>query len=175
MCSLCLTVLPLPPLLHLWQLCAAVFHHLSLWLVPCLPTLMKLPVTLGQHDVVLPPPLTLKDTGGVVGLATVPQQQPLSHKPPQASVSYAMEPPQVSLLRVEPPTDCLYMLLSVLVNAFLFQVSCTMLYSLMGAQMLGFTPLWPFRAYPWEAFDILVKALAHTRYALSDCLLHCFK
>ena len=38
------------------------------------PTLMGLPATLGQNDVGLPPLLILRDTRGVVGLATVPLQ-----------------------------------------------------------------------------------------------------
>ena len=39
------------------------------------PSLMGLLATSGQHDVVLPSPLIPKDTRGVVGLATVLQQQ----------------------------------------------------------------------------------------------------
>ena len=35
------------------------------------PSLMGLPVTSGQHDVVLPSPLTLWNSRGVVGLANV--------------------------------------------------------------------------------------------------------
>ena len=35
------------------------------------PTLMGLPVTLGQYDLVLPPLLTLGETGGIVCLTTV--------------------------------------------------------------------------------------------------------
>ena len=35
------------------------------------PTLMGLPATWDQHDVVVPPLLALRDTRGVVGLATV--------------------------------------------------------------------------------------------------------
>ena len=40
------------------------------------PSLMGDPAMSGQHDMVLLPPLTLRDSGGVVGLTTVPQQQP---------------------------------------------------------------------------------------------------
>ena len=35
------------------------------------PSLMGLPVMSDQHDVGLPPPLTVRDSGGVVGFATV--------------------------------------------------------------------------------------------------------
>ena len=38
-------------------------------------SLMGLPTTLGQHNVVLPPPLTRRCSGGVLGHASVPQQQ----------------------------------------------------------------------------------------------------
>ena len=38
-------------------------------------SLIALPVTSGQHDMVLLPPLALRDSGSVVGLATMPQQQ----------------------------------------------------------------------------------------------------
>ena len=37
------------------------------------PSLMGLPTTSGQHDVVLPPLLTCRNSGHVVGLGTVPQ------------------------------------------------------------------------------------------------------
>ena len=70
-------------------------------------TLIGLPVTLGQHDVVLPL-LMLRDRKGLIGLATVPQQQPKSQKPLQAYANYALGPPQVSFsFRVGPPTDLL--------------------------------------------------------------------
>ena len=54
------------------------------------PSLMGLPATSGQYDVVLPPLVTLRNSGGVVGLANVPQQQPQSQMPFQAYASYAM-------------------------------------------------------------------------------------
>ena len=47
------------------------------------PSLMELPTTLSHHDVVLPPHLTLRYSGGVLGLASVPQQQPPSSMPLQ--------------------------------------------------------------------------------------------
>ena len=83
-------------------------------------SLMGLPTTLGQHDVVLLPSLTPRCSGGVLGIASVPQQQPLSSLPLQAYANYAMGFPQVGLFcRVEPPT-VLYIicLVSVLVSAF---------------------------------------------------------
>ena len=76
---------------------------------------------LDQHDVVLPPPLTLWDSGGVVGIATVLQQQPQSQIHLQSYTKYAMGPLQVSFsFRVDLPTTFLYVLVSVLVNAFCF-------------------------------------------------------
>ena len=73
--------------------------------VTMIPTLMRLPVTSGQHEVVLPPLLMLRDTRGIV-LATVLHQQPQSQMHPKAYANYAMGPLQVSFsLRVEPPSD----------------------------------------------------------------------
>ena len=108
-------------------------------MVTMAPSLMGHPATLGQHDVVLPPPLTPRHSGGVVGLATELQQQPPSQMPLQAYANYAMGLPQVGFsFRVEPPTVCIFIsLVSVLVYAFCFQVPC----SSMGFQPLGFAPL----------------------------------
>ena len=60
------------------------------------PFLMGLQAMLGQHDVILPPLLILRDSGGVVGLTPVTQQQPQPQMPLQAYANYAMGPPQVS-------------------------------------------------------------------------------
>ena len=69
------------------------------------PSLMRLPAKSGQHNVVLPSLLTPKNSRGVVGLATVPQQQPQSQMPLQAYANYAMGPPQVGFsFRTEMPT-----------------------------------------------------------------------
>ena len=46
--------------------------------VTIIPSLMRLPVTFDQHDVVVSLMLMLRDTRGVVGLTNVPQQQPES-------------------------------------------------------------------------------------------------
>ena len=107
------------------------------------PSLMGLPATLGQHEVVQPPPLVLRGSGGVIGLASVPQQQPPSSMLLLGYANYAMGSPQVGFLfRVEPPT-ILYIiyLVSILV------------YSPMGAQPLGIAPLQPFAVYPWQAYE----------------------
>ena len=48
--------------------------------------------------------------------------------------------------------QCLYVLVSVIVYAFCFQVPCWMPYSPMGTQPLEFAPLQPCRAYPWQAY-----------------------
>ena len=117
-------------------------------------SLMGLPATSGQHDVVLPPLLTPRHSVGVLGLASVPQQQPQSHMPLQGYANCAMDPEQiVSLLELTLPLFCIFIcLVSVLVYAFCFQVPCWMLYLPMGAQALGFAPLQPFGAYPWQAY-----------------------
>ena len=64
----------------------------------------------------------LRGSGGVVGPASVPQQQPPSSVPHLAYANYAMGSPQVGFLfRVDPPT-ILYIicLVSVLMSAFYF-------------------------------------------------------
>ena len=77
----------------------------SLSLVTMALSLMGLPTMLGQHDMVLLPPLTPRCSGGVLGHATVPQQQPPFLMPLQAYASYAMGSPQVGFFfRGEPPT-----------------------------------------------------------------------
>ena len=113
------------------------------------PSLIGLPATLGQHEVVLPPPLIPRGSGGVIGLASMPQQQPPSSMPPLAYGNYTMGSPHVGFFfRVEPPT-ILYIicLVSILVSAFYFQVPSWMPYLPMGAQPLGFAPLQPFAVY----------------------------
>ena len=118
------------------------------------PSLMGLPTTLGQCEVVQPPPLMLRGSGGVIGLASVPQQQPPPLMPHLGFANYAMGSPQVGFFfRVEPPTVFyIICLVSILVSAFYFQVPSWMPYSPMGAQQLGFTPLQPFGVYPWQAY-----------------------
>ena len=118
------------------------------------PSLAGLPATLGQHDVVLLPPLMPRCPGGVIGLASVPHQQPPSLMPLLAYANYAMDSPQVGFFfRVESST-VLYIicLVSILVSAFYFQMPSWMPYSPMGAQALGFASLQPFGVYPWQAY-----------------------
>ena len=93
----------------------------SLSLVTMAPSLMGLSM-LGQHDVVLPPPLTPRCSRGIPGHASVPQQQPPSLMPLQSCANFAIGSPQVGFFfRVEPPT-ILYIisLVSVLMSAFYF-------------------------------------------------------
>ena len=99
-------------------------------------------------------PLTPRCSGGVLGHASVLQQQPPSPMPLQTYANYAMGSPQVGFFfRVTLPT-ALYIicLVSVLVSAFYFQVPCWMPYSPLGAQLLGFAPLQPPGVYPWQAY-----------------------
>ena len=57
------------------------------------------------------------------------------------------------LFQVEPPTNALYyMLLSVMVFAFGFQIPMKLPCSPMVAQPLGFATLQPFGVYPWQAY-----------------------
>ena len=72
------------------------------------PSLMGIPATLDQHGVVQPSPLMLRGSGGVIGPASVPQQQPPSLMPLLAYANYAMGSPHVGFIfRVEPPPFCL--------------------------------------------------------------------
>ena len=58
--------------------------------VTMVPSLVGLPATLGQHEVVLPPPLTPRCPEHVIGLASVPQQQPPSSMLLQAYANFAV-------------------------------------------------------------------------------------
>ena len=127
----------------------------SLSSVTVAPSLMGLPATLGQHDVVLPPLLTLRCSGGVIGLATVSQQQPPSPIPFQAYANYAMGSPWVGFFFSElsfPPFCILYVccLFWCLLSTFRCHNGCHI--HPWGAQMLGFAPLQPIGAYPWQAY-----------------------
>ena len=117
------------------------------------PSLTGFPVSLEQHGVVPPQPLMPRGSGGVIGSVSMSQQQTPSSMPLLAYANYAMGSPQVGFFfRVEPST-ILYLicLVSILVSAFYFYVPSWMLYSPMGAQLLGFAPLQPFGVYPWQA------------------------
>ena len=97
--------------------CSSTSTHLSTVTVAL--SLMGLSVTSDQHDVILPPLLTPRNSGGVAGLATVLQQQTQSQMPLQAYADYAMGPLQEGFsFRVEPPTIFLYVLVSGIVYAF---------------------------------------------------------
>ena len=100
----------------------------SLSLVTKAPSLMGLPPTLLQPDVVLPLPLTPRCSGGVLGHVSMPQQQPPSLMPLQVYANYAMGSPQVGFFfRFELPT-ILYIIcfVSALMSVFYFQVPCWM-------------------------------------------------
>ena len=98
--STTMAMTPTPPVT---VVCSSMSSLLSMITMP--PSLMGLPVTSDQHDVVLLPPLTPRHSGVIVGLATVPQQQPLSHMPLLAYANYAMGPPQAGFyFRIELPT-----------------------------------------------------------------------
>ena len=64
------------------------------------PSLTGFPVSLDQHGGVQPPPLMPSGSGGVIGSASVPQQQPPSSMPLLAYANYAMGSPQVGFVAV---------------------------------------------------------------------------
>ena len=116
------------------------------------PSLMGLPMTSGQHDVVLPPPLTLRDSGCVVGPATVPQQQPQSQMPLQAYANYVMGSQQVGCLS-ELSLPLFFICVGVC-SGVCFLLSYAMLDAVftMEAQPFRFATLQPFGVYPWQAY-----------------------
>ena len=101
---------------------------------------MGLPTMLGQHNVVMLPPLTPRGSGGVLGHASVPQLQPPSLIPLQACANYAMGSPQVDFFfRVEPPTILFFYMFGVC-SGVCFLLSGAMLDAIsnLGAHPLGF-------------------------------------
>ena len=126
----------------------------SLSSVTMAPSLMGLPTTLGQLDIVLPPSLTPRCSEGVIGLPSVPQQQPPSSMAFSGlcQLCYGVSTGGF-FFGVKPPT-ALYIicLVSLLVSGIYFQVPCWMPYSCLGAQPLGFAPLQPLGVHPWQAY-----------------------
>ena len=72
--------------------------------------------------------------------------------PLHAYANYAMGAPQVGFSFRAEPSTVFYMFGSVLVHTFCFQVPDWMLYSPLGAQVLGFAPFKPFGVFPWQAY-----------------------
>ena len=114
------------------------------------PSLMGPPAMLGQHDVVLTP----RCSGGVLGHASVPQQQPPSLMPLHAYANYAMGSPQVGFFfRVEPPHCFVY---------YMFCVSCGVCFLLSSAMLdaiftpgdstIGVCTIATLGVYPWQAY-----------------------
>ena len=136
-------------------------------------SLMGPPVTSGQHYVALTP----RNSGDVVGLAAVPQQQPQFQIPLQAYANYAIGPLEVGFsFRVEPPTIfllyvwcllwCIFQLPGAMMDAVFTNAGsaigvCTTV-SLWSLPMAGICTTWQ-----WS--------LAHTRNAPNGCSYHCFE
>ena len=117
------------------------------------PSLMRLPATSGQHDVVLLL-LTPRHSGGVAGLATVLQQQPPSQIPLQAYANHAMGPPQVGFsFRVLPPTILSFICVGVC-SGICFLLLGAMLDAIFtyAGSTIGVGTMQLFRAYPWQAY-----------------------
>ena len=96
----------------------------------------------------------LRGSGGVIGPASVPQQQALSLMPLLAYANYVMGSSQVGYtVRVESPT-VLYIIcfLSILVSPVYFLgIEMDALFTY-GGSTLGFAPLQPFGVYPRQAY-----------------------
>ena len=115
---------------------------------------MGLPTTLDQHDVILLRPLTPRHFGGVVALATMPQQHPPSQMPLQAYAIYAMGPPQVGFsFRVEPPT-ILYFYMFGVCSGVCFLLSDAMLDAVFiyGGSNIGVCTIATPGAYPLQVY-----------------------
>ena len=140
-------------------------------------TLMELSVTLGQHDVFLPPPLMLRDTRGVVDLTKVLQHQPQFKMPLHGYANYAMSPAQVRFsFRVEPHTDSLICI--GICSGVYFLLSGTMLDAIFtnGGSTIEVCTIVAFQSIPMaEICATWWWSSAHTRNALSGCSLHCFE
>ena len=96
----------------------------------------------------------LRGSGGVLGLASVLQQQPPSSMTLLAYANYAIGSPQVGFFfRVEPPT-ILYIIKFGVHSGVCFILSGAKLDAIFtyGAQPLEFAPLQPFGVYPWQAY-----------------------
>ena len=143
----------------------------SLSMVTMAPSLMGLPATLGQCDVVLLPP---RHSGGVVHLATLSQQQPPSQMPLQAHANYAIGPPKVGFFfRVETPA-ILYFYMFHVCSGICFLLSAAIL--TYGGSTIKVSTITTFWSLPMAGICATWKwSLAYTRYAQSGCSLHCFE
>ena len=139
------------------------------------PSLMGLLTVLDHHEVQTPP-LMPRGSGGVIGPASVPQQQPPSLMPLLAYASYAMGSPQVGFFfRVEPLT-ILYIVcwcpFWCLLFAFRCQVGCSIHLSYGGStvRVCTFAALWSLpmagicATWWWSS--------VHVWYAYSCCSSH---
>ena len=142
------------------------------------PSFIGLPAMASKHAVVLPPPLTPRLSGGIVGFASVPQQQPPSQMPLKAYANYAMGPPQVGFsFRVEPPS-VIYFYVFAVCSGVCFLLSGVMLDAIFtyGGSTIGVYTIATLLSLPMA--DICATwqwPLAHTRYTQSGCSLHCFE
>ena len=112
------------------------------------PSLMGILATSGQQDVVVPPQLILRNSGGVVGFATMLQQQPQSQMSLLAYANYGMDLLQVGFsFRVEPHSIfiCVGVSYGVL-STFRCHAGCCI--HLFGLNHWGL----PFGAYLWQAY-----------------------
>ena len=126
----------------------------SLSSVTVAPSLMGLPTMLGQHDVALLPPLTPRCSGGVLGLASVSQQQPPIFNASSGLCQLCHGFARVGFFfRVEPPT-ILYIIMFGVCSGVCFLLSGALLDAVFtpGAQPLGFAPLQPLGAYLRQAY-----------------------
>ena len=158
-------------------LCAAVSLSLTTT-VTLPPSLMELPVTSGQHHVVLLPLLMPWYIGVVVGLATIPQQQPQSQMPPQAYANYAMGPPQLSFsFRANLPFDLFiyvgvccgvcFLLSGAILDAIFFTKGGSNIRFCISAALQSITMAGIFASWWWSS--------ANARNAPSGCSIHCFE
>ena len=111
------------------------------------PSLMWLPATSGQHDVVLLALVTPRHSGGVVGLATMLQQQP----PPQMPIQLMPIMPWVSTVSL--PLFCIFIcLVSNLVYTFLLSGAMLDAIFTYGGSTIDVCTTAALGAYPLQAY-----------------------
>ena len=140
-------------------------------------TTVGLSATQDQQDVVLPPPLILRDTiRGVVNLITVPQQHTQSKIFSQAYASYAMIPSQVSFLLKHcaiywfPHVGVCYS-----VCFLLSDCSVAAMFTSGGSTIGVYTTATCWNVSMAGLCDPWCWSVAHTRTALSSCSLYCLE
>ena len=140
------------------------------------PDVASQPAGLGQQEVVLPSLLIPKDTRGVVGLTTVPQQLSQSQMPFQTYVTYAMGPPQVSFFsELSLPPICLHVLVAHYDICFLLSGSHVDAFFTYEGSTIGIVHSSPWKCTYGRHMCILVMVWGPCWVYIKWLPLHCLK